>query len=321
MTEHRGIWAYSEDKNLAFEILGKGRELANQLGTDLTAILLGENIEQGGEYINHGADRVIVADMPALKDFFTETYTDALYSLAKQYNPETILMGATKRGKELAPRLATRLEAGYTADCTNLEIDSDKRLVIKRVVLGGNAIATEAFNTKPQIVTVAAGAFKRPEPKEKKGEVIEAKPETHAARKKLLEKRMLEASNVNIEAADVVVGGGRGFDKKEDFKLLDDLASLLGGQVGYTRPLVEDRKWFRDWIGLSGHKIRPTLYISVGISGVIQHVAGIRDSKLVVAINKDADAPIHECADYSLVGDLYELVPAVTAAVKKHMGK
>ncbi|MDH5663699.1 MAG: electron transfer flavoprotein subunit alpha/FixB family protein, partial [Candidatus Bathyarchaeota archaeon] len=198
-----------------------------------------------------------------------------------------------------------------------LSIDENKRLLMGRMVYGGNAVATHFSRAKPQIATVPPRAFEKLEYKERKGEIIKVDVELEQPRTEVVEVKEIEAAKVKIEEAKVVVAGGRGVEKKEDFKILDELAEVLGGQVAYTRPLCEDRKWFTDWVGLSGNKIKPALYIGCGISGVIQHVAGIRDSQIIVAINKDPEAPIFEVADYMIEGDLYEIVPALSAALKK----
>ena len=182
---------------------------------------------------------------------------------------------------------------------------------------GGNALATEICRVKPQIATIPPRVFQKLESKERKGHVVKADVKLEEPRTEVVETREIEAMKVKIEEAKVIVAGGRGVEKKEDFRILEDLARILGGQVGNSRPLAEDRKWFTEWIGLSGHKVRPLLYVACGISGVIQHVAGIRDSQVIVAINKDAEAPILEVADYVVVGDLYEIVPVLSAVLRR----
>jgi electron transfer flavoprotein alpha subunit len=318
MGQPKGVWVFSENKNLTLELLGKGNELADKLQTELVAILLGQNVEnQVNELIGFGADKVYMVNNPQFKNLHAEPYVSALTSLAKQYEPDILLIGSTKRGKEVASRVATRLETGCVPDCTHLSIDENKRMLMGRMVYGGNAVATHFSRTKPQIATVPPRAFEKLEYKERKGEIIKVDVELEQPRTEVVEVKEIEAAKVKIEEAKVVVAGGRGVEKKEDFKILDELAEVLGGQVAYTRPLCEDRKWFTDWVGLSGNKIKPALYIGCGISGVIQHVAGIRDSQIIVAINKDPEAPIFEVADYMIEGDLYEIVPALSAALKK----
>jgi len=320
MSEHKGVWVYSESKDLTIEMLGKGSELASKLQTQLSALLIGHDIKnQANELIGYGADRVIVVDNPQLKIFQSELYLGAVSSLVKEHKPEILLIGSTRRGRELAARLATRLETGCVPDCTQLSLDEQGRLVTERVVYGGNASVTQVFQTKPQIACVPSRTFERPTFKERKGEIIDASvSQLETPKTETVEVKPIEAAAVKIEEAKIVVVGGRGVEKKEDFAIIEGLCHVLGGQVGYTRPLAEDRKWFKgDWIGLSGHKIKPVLYISCGVSGVIQHVAGIRDSQIIVAINKDPEAPIFEIADYIVIGDLYEIIPALETALKK----
>jgi len=316
--EHTGVWVFSENRDLTLELLGKGSELANKLQTELAAVLLGYNIEgQADELFGYGANKVYVVDDPLFKGLHAEPYVSALTSLAKKHEPDILLIGSTKRGKEVASRVATRLETGCVPDCTHLSIDENGRLLMGRMVYGGNAVATHFSRVKPQMATVPPRAFEKLEYRERKGEVVKVDVELEKPRTEIVEVKEIEAAKVKIEEAKVVVAGGRGVEKKEDFRLLDELAETVGGQVAYTRPLCEDRKWFTDWVGLSGHKVKPALYIGCGISGVIQHVAGIRESKIIVAINKDPEAPIFDVTDYIVVGDLYEIVPALSAALKK----
>lgn len=321
MSATKGVWAYSENSDLTLEIIGKGRELANKMQATLTSILLGSNVQSGAQQlIRYGADKVFVVDKPELKEFRVEPYLGALTALAKQHSPDAILIGSTRRGKELAARLATRLETGCVPDSTKLALNEQGNIVAERIVYGGNAAAKITFRTKPQIVTVPPRTFERPTPvADRTGEIISVDVPLEEAKTEVLAVKQIEASQVKVEEARVVICGGRGVEKKEDFKMLDVLAQLTGGQVGNTRPLAEDRKWFSEWVGLSGHKIKPTLYIGCGVSGVIQHVAGIRDSQVIVAINKDAEAPLCEVADYVVTGNLYEIVPALVEAFKRQL--
>jgi len=323
LSDYREVWTYSESSELTFELLRKGSELASKLQTQLAAVILGHHVEdQTKELIAYGADKVIVVDHPKLKEFHVELYLSALTQLTEQHRPEMLLIGSTKRGKELAARLAARLNVGCVPDCLELEVDQKGRLLARRIVYGGNAIATQAVGSKPQIATIPRGKFERLEySREKKGEVVNiSNMQIDTPKTEIIGVQPVPKSEARIEEAEVVVGGGRGLVKREDSKILEELAQILGGQVGYTRPLAEDRKWFTEWVGLSGHTIKPRLYIAVGISGVIQHVAGIRDSKTIVAVNKDPEAPIFEMADYIVIGDLYEVVPALSSALKKTLG-
>ncbi len=318
MSEHKGVWVFSENYDLMVELLAGGTPLAMGLKSELAAVLLGMGIEnKANEVIKHGADRVFVVDHPRLREFQIEAYLNALTRLAKSNKPEIILIGSTKNGKELASRLATRLQAGCTPDCSQLSINEKGQLVTKRIVYSGTALVTASYRKKPQIATVPLRTFEKLEPKERKGEVVKASVEFEEPKLEIVGVNKIEVADVRIEEARIVVCGGRGIEKKEDFKPLEELAQTLGGQVGNTRPLAEDRKWFTGWVGLSGKKIKPTLYIGCGISGMIQHVAGMRDSQVVVAINKDPEAAIFEVADYVVIGDLYELVPAIVEALKK----
>jgi len=320
MSESKGIWVFSDTYDLTLEMLGKGRELANTLRTELAAVLIGSNIqEKASELTKYGADKVYLIDNPALKNFQAEAYLSVLHNLAANYHPEILLIGSTKNGKPLAARLATRLNTGCVPDCTRLSVDENRRLIGERITYGGNAIAKVTFKAKPQIVTVPSRAFEKPSPQERNGQVLKLDVKIEEPRTESVERKPLETSTTRIEEAEVIISCGRGLENKEDKALLDDLATVLCGQVGCSRPLVEDRKWFSEWVGLSGHKVKPKLYIACGISGVIQHVAGIRDSKLIVAINKDPEAPIFEIADYGVVGNLYEIVPALQDALKKQL--
>jgi len=320
MSENKGVWVYSENEDLAIEMLSKGSELASKLQGQLVALLIGHDVtSRAHELISYGADKVIVADRPQLETFHIDAHLGIVTSLVKEHKPEILLIGSTKRGKELAARLATRLNAGCTPDCNKLTIDEQGRLVTERVVYGGNATAIQVFQTKPQIACVLPRTFEKPKPKDKKGEIMDANvSQLETPKIEIVEVKPIEVAGVKIEDAKIIIVGGRGIEKKEDFQILENLAQVLGGQCGYTRPLAEDRKWFKgNWVGLSGHKIKPELYIGCGNAGVIQHLAGIRDSKIIVAINKDSEAPLSEIADYIVVGNLYEIVPALTATLKK----
>jgi len=318
MSEHKGIWVFSENHNLMLELLAGGSPLAVDRKTELAAVLLGSEVEsKADELIKHGADRVFIVDNTRLKDFQIETYLSALTNLVADNKPEILLIGSTKNGKELASRLAARLETGCTPDCSQLTINKEGQLVTKRIIYSGNAVVKATYRKKPQIATVPLRTFEKLEPKERNGEIVKVEVEVEEPKLEVVGVNKMEAADVKIEEARIVVCGGRGIEKKEDFKPLEELAQLLGGQVGNTRPLTEDRKWFTGWVGLSGKKIKPTLYIGCGISGMIQHVAGMRDSQVVVAVNKDPEAAIFEVADYVVVGDLYEIVPAIVEALKK----
>ena len=320
MSENRGVWVFSEAPDLTIEMLGKGRELADKLQTELAAIVIGNNMQdKANELITYGADKVYLVDKPALERFQAEAYLSILHGLATNYRPEILLIGSTRNGKPLAARLATRLDTGCVPDCARLSVDENRRLIGERITYGGNAVAKVTFKSQPQMATVPARAFEKPLPQTRNGQVIKLDVKIEEPKTQVVETRPLETSSVNVEEAQYLVCCGRGLEKKDDRVLLEELANVLGGQVGCSRPLVEDRKWFTEWIGLSGHKVKPKLYMACGISGVIQHVAGIRDSKIIVAINKDPEAPIFEIADYGVVGNLYEVLPALKDALKRQL--
>jgi len=320
MSENKGILVFSEKYDLTLEMIGKGREIANELQTELVAVLVGSNIQKkASELIKYGADKVFLIDNPALESFQAEMYLSVLHNLAANYQPDILLIGSTKNGKALAARLATRLETGCIPDCARLSVDKNGRLMGERITYGGNAVAKVTFRSRPQIVTIPARTFEKLEPRDRNGEITELDVKIEDPRTEVVETKPLETSSVNIEEAEIVVSCGRGLERKEDKTLLEELAKVLNGQVGNTRPLAEDRKWFTEWVGLSGHKVKPKLYIACGLSGIIQHVAGIRDSKIIVAVNSDPEAPIFEVSDYGVVGDLYEILPALTEALKKHL--
>lgn len=314
----KGVWAFSENLELLKELLACGSPLAAELDTELSAVLLGGDMEEkANEFIKHGADRVLIVDNPILEEFHTETYLTALTELAEEKNPQIILIGATKNGKELASRLATRLQTGCTPDCSQLVVDEEGRLTTKRIVYSGNAIVTASYLKTPQIATVPPRTFEKLELRERTGNVEKISMSLEEPKVKIVKTEKIETTDVKIEEAKIVICGGRGVEKKDDFSSFRELARALHGQVGNSRPLAEDRKWFSSWVGLSGKKIKPALYIGCGISGMIQHVAGMRDSQVVVAINKDSEAAIFEVADYIVVGDLYEILPAIVQELKK----
>lgn len=323
MSINKSILVFSEKHELALELLGKGKELAQTMKAELFTVALGCNAKENAEELAKcGADKVFTMDSPAFEKKQTTPYVSVLYSLAKQLNPEIMLVGSTKQGKEVAARLAARLETGCMPDCLQLEVNEEQRLVASRIVYGGNAIAKLTCRKNPQIATVPQRVFKKAEPVGKTGQVVPIEEKIiEESRTEIVEVKELETAKGRIEEAGIVICGGRGIEKREDFKMLEELAQTLNAQVGNTRPLAEDRKWFTEWVGLSGKKVRPTLYVGCGISGMIQHVAGMRDARIVVAINKDPEAPIFQVADYVVVGDAYQIIPALTEALKKILQK
>ena len=317
------VLVYSDDKKITFELLNKGSELAKELGEKLTAIIIGKPDDTlSQEYISYGADNVFVAETD-VDQFKAEEYSVYLENIIKETGSETIIIGSNKNGKELASRLAGRLDVGCIIDCTNIYL-KDKKLTTERVVYSGNAIAVEQFNSKPAIVTVPSKVFD-PLPKDdkRKGDITKKKFDVEKSASKILKVQEMKSEGVNVEDAEIIVSCGRGFKNKEDIKMVQELADAIKGKtVGCSRPIAADLKWLSEdhWIGLSGHKVKPKLYIAAGISGQIQHIAGMRDSGIIVAINKDPEALIFKSADYGIVGDLYEVLPKLTSAVKDKIG-
>lgn len=316
------VLVYSDDKKLVFELLSKAKELAKELGKKTIAVAIGKECDSlSKEYIAHGANNVFIVETE-IDHFKAEEYSGFLENIIKETKSETILIGSNKNGKELASRLAGRLNAGCIIDCINVYI-KNKKLTVERVVYSGNAIAEEQFNSKPEIVTIPPKVFNPLEPNSNhKGEVIKKKYEVQKYNSKIIKIQEMKAGDVNVEEAEIIVSCGRGFKKKDDIKLVSDLAEALKGKtVGCSRPIAADLKWLSEdhWIGLSGHKVKPKLYIAAGISGQIQHIAGMRDSGVIVAINKDPEALIFKSADYGIVGDLYEVLPKLTNAVKEKL--
>jgi len=321
-TTDKGIWVFSENETLALELLGKGRVLADKLQQDLIGVIIGDDQKAHTQtLIDYGADIVHVVDTPSLMQFSVESYTQVLTYLVETYKPLVFLIGATKSGHELAARVAIRVGTGCVANCIGLDLDSENKLIMEREVYGGRAIASEVCRTSPKIATVRYKTFSPSERESRTGKTIEDTVELEKPQSKIIEFKKKEMGAESLTDATVVVLGGRGIQKKADSQFLEELATVLGGRVGWTRPVVEDLKWFpgAEWVGLSGQKIAPNLYISVGVSGAIQHLAGIRGSKIIVAINSDPNAPIFEAADYGIVGNLYEIIPALTEAIKKRL--
>jgi electron transfer flavoprotein alpha subunit len=317
------VLVYSDDKKITFELLNKGSELAKDLGTKLTAIIVGKSDDNlANEYISYGAENVFVAETD-LDKFKAEEYAGILENIVKETKIETVLIGSNKNGKELSSRLAGKLNAGCVIDCIDVYL-KEKKLTVERVVYSGNAIAVEQFNSKPEIITIPPKVFDPLSKDEKrKGEVTKKKFDAEKSTSKILKVQEMQTGGVNVEDAEIIVSCGRGFKNKDDIKLVQELANVLKGKtVGCSRPIAADLKWLSEdhWIGLSGHKVKPKLYIAAGISGQIQHIAGMRDSGIIVAINKDPEALIFKSADYGIVGDLYEVLPKLTTAVKEKLG-
>ena len=327
----------NEISPIAFELLGKAKDLANDLNEKVVAVLLGHNVKDLAAQLGaYGADKVIVVDDKELEVYRTEPYTHALASVINEFKPEIMLVGATAIGRDLGPRVSARVQTGLTADCTVLEIgdfpinpvgnqeQKHNQLLMTRPAFGGNTIATIACpDNRPQMATVRPGVMQKIAPiKGAKAEVIEFNPGfTPNNRYVEIMDIVKEVKNTaNIMDAKILVSGGRGVGSKENFKLLEDLAEVLGGTVSCSRAVVENGWLPVDLqVGQTGKTVRPQIYFAIGISGAIQHVAGMEDSDLIIAINKDEDAPIFDVADYGLVGDLNKIVPALTKALKEEM--
>ena len=316
------VLVYSDNKKITWELLSKGSELAKELGKKLTAVIIGKADEAlAKEYIAYGADQVFIAETD-MDSFKAEEYAGFMENAVKETGAEIIMIGSNKNGKELAARLAAKLDAGCVTDCTNLYL-KNKKLTSERVVYSGNAIAVEQFTGKPNIVTVPSKVFDPLSKDDKRTvDIVKKKFDAEKSASKILKVQEMKSEGVNVEDAEIIVSCGRGFKNKADIKLVDELADVLKGKtVGCSRPIAADLKWLSEdhWIGLSGHKVKPKLYIAAGISGQIQHIAGMRDSGIIVAINKDPDALIFKSADYGIVGDLYEVLPKLTDAIKTKM--
>ena len=299
------IFTFSEDYETALECLAKGREIADSLQRELAAI----SIERRGKeetYIAYGADKVYSIDSEPQ----TDLVVDCISTLINQYKPEFLLIGGTRMGKEIAPRIAQKFGAGCGTDSIDFSLEQEQ-LIVKRFVLGGRFIATQRFLRKPQIVTVPPRKYEKKFDKDRKGEIIKTSLQPLEPKVLVLETKGKTPQELRIEEADIIVSVGRGLKKKEDLKLIESLAKALGGAVGCSRSVAADLKWLPEehWVGLSGHKVKPKLYIAIGISGQVQHIAGIRDAKTIIAINNDPNAPIFKACDYGIVGDLYEIVP------------
>ncbi|MBU0581120.1 MAG: FAD-binding protein [Candidatus Margulisbacteria bacterium] len=325
--EYKGIWVFAEQRDgevqdVVFELLSKGRELADKLKTELSAVLLGDKVkEQMKILFAYGADTVYLVENPQLAEYNTDPYTDVLSDLIKKYKPEIVLTGATSVGRALIPRVAVRVKTGLTADCTSLEIDDKKKILLQtRPAFGGNIMATIICpNHRPQMSTVRHKVLKKNTPDmSRAGKIIEEKANIKDMRTKIIEVLHEMGNKVNLAEAEIIVSGGRGLGGPENFKIIEELAKELGGAVGASRSAV-DAGWIPAYhqVGQTGKTVCPKVYIACGISGAIQHLAGMSSSENIIAINKDPDAPIFHVADYGIVGDLFEVVPAMTKVLKE----
>ena len=332
LSMYKGVWVFAEQREgkimpVVFELLGEGKKLAAEIGTELCAILCGSNV--GGltdELFAYGADKVYLADAPELEKYTTDGYSKVINEAIGLYKPEIVLYGATHIGRDLAPCLAVKVNTGLTADCTKLEIDpDDKKIRQTRPAFGGNLMATIVCpGSRPQMSTVRPGVMdKAVYDPSKKGEVVKLNAvfEEGDIRTKVLEIVKTTADIISISDADFIVAGGMGLGKPEGLDLLKQLADKLGGTVAASRACV-DAGWadHNIQVGQTGTTVKPQIYFACGISGAIQHIAGMQDSDLIIAINKNENAPIFEVADYGIVGDLYKVIPAIIDELDK-LGK
>lgn len=317
-----GVLVHSENQELRLELLAAAKSLAGKLSKGVSAALIGSEVDEEGvqECLSHGADQVYTLEDPSLDVFSAETHSQALVQAVSVDRSEAVLVGGTRRGKALAPRVAASLETGCMTDCVALDIDGDRRLVGTRLTYGGSALARMVAVKKPQVATVPAKVFPAATLSQAVGRAVRLRPETRDTRLQILERMPRKTQGAGLENAEIVVACGRAIKRKEDLGMMDELAAVMGAELSCTRPLAADMNWMSEWVGLSGHKIRPKLYLSCGISGTIQHVAGIRDAKTILAINSDETAPIFNCADYGVVGDVYKIVPLLTARLKEFFG-
>jgi electron transfer flavoprotein alpha subunit len=314
------VLAFSEDKNLLLQLMGKGRELAESLGGDLNVLLVGSNLSDLGDLARYDSKKILVVDDPGFEHFDVEVYKAAFLKAVEASNPGIILIGATKRGKELAARVAAALDTGCMTECLSLEVYGEGRLVGERFAYGGSSIATEVSTKAPHIVTIPSRVFEKPQYVDWAGEIIALDVEIPESRVKVVERRGKASSDLDLEGASIIVSAGRGFKAKEDLKILEKLAGVVDAKIGCSRPISADLGWMEEWIGISGRKVAPKLYVACGISGTIQHAAGIRDAQIIVSINEAESANIHDISDYSLVGDLYSVLPLLTKALKEKIG-
>jgi len=331
LSQYKGVWVFGEQKDgeiagVVPELLGEGRKLADQLNVKLAAVLLGEDMEAAAKkLISYGADEVYLVDHPSLKRFNDESYADILTQLITRYKPEIVLMGATTYGRSLGPRVASRLNTGLTADCTKLEIDREKRLLLQtRPAFGGNLMATIICpDHRPQMATVRPKVMKAAEPDPARiGEVIRPDvviPEN--VKVKVVDVVTTLCEKVNLTEADIIVSGGRGLGDPKNFALIQELADVLGGAVGASRAVV-DAGWvdYSHQVGQTGKTVGPKVYFACGISGAVQHLVGMSSSDTIIAINKDPEAPIFKVATIGIVGDVLEVLPALISEFKKRLG-
>lgn len=328
IADYKGVWVFAEQRDgelqkVALELLGKGRQIADKLGTPLTAVLLGSEVDSiAKDLVAYGADKVLYAEDKLLKHYTTDGYAKVICDLVNERKPEILFIGATFIGRDLGPRLAARLSTGLTADCTALDIDDEtKNLLMTRPAFGGNLMATIVCGDhRPQMSTVRPGVFEKlSKDTSRKGEIEKVKVSLSDSdiRTKVEEVVKLAKDVMDISEAKILVSGGRGLGSKEGFDLLKELANVLGGSIAGSRAAV-DNGWVDKayQVGQTGKTVRPQLYIACGISGAIQHLAGMQDSDFIIAINKDENAAIMKVADLAIVGDYNKVIPEMISQIK-----
>jgi electron transfer flavoprotein alpha subunit len=314
------ILVFSEQDTTVNELLAKSKEIAGSI--DGQVVVIGfPGSAHPENFFKHGADRVVMPSSPGLSAGapLSVQYSEILQNACAEFKPEVIMIGSTRWGKEVAARLAGALGCGCALDCTSVSMDGQKAIVVERLVLGGNANSRELFTSFPAVITVPAKVIPcLPEASSPGGEVEHRQFEVSPARMSLVKTTKREVAGVKLDLANVVVSFGRGLKAKDDIRMISDLAAALHGEMGCSRPIAADLKWLpkEHWVGLSGIKVKPKVYVACGISGQIQHLAGMRDSGIIVAINKDKDAPIFKAADYGIIGDIYKVVPEMMNQLK-----
>ena len=324
---NKNIWVYIETeegkpKAVGFELLSPGRDIADKRGCSLVAVVIGNGVEETAKQaIAYGADQVLLLDAPEYNIYNTDVFGEAMVGLIEKYQPEGILIGATNNGRDLGPCVSCRIKTGLTADCTAIDLDGESgNIAWTRPAFGGNLMATILCpNTRPQMGTVRPGVFKKPVADESRtGEIIREQMKIPENRVELIKRVREVAESVNLDEAEIIVSGGNGVGSAENFSYIKALADTLGGAVGASRAAV-DNGWISHahQVGQTGKTVAPKLYIACGISGAIQHIAGMSGSDTIIAVNKDPDAPLFSVADYGIVGDLFEVLPVLTAEFKK----
>jgi len=333
LQEYKGVFVFVQQMDqiingVSYELIGKAKELAADLSTDVTAVLFGFEVKSlANNLAAYGADRIIIVDDPALKEYTTEPYTHAMHEVINKYKPEIVLFGATAVGRDLAPRTSARVKTGLTADCTSLEVDVDtKNLRMTRPAFGGNIMATIMCpDNRPQMATVRPGVMQKMTKDEhavENVEIFDLKFEPNGKYVTVEEIIKKVSNKVDIMDAKILVSGGRGIGGQENFKVLQNLADVIGAEVSSSRASV-DAGWTEkeQQVGQTGKTVRPQVYFAIGISGAIQHLAGMEEADIIIAINKDEYAPIFDVADYGIVGDYAKIVPALTEKLRAEMSK